>query len=134
VHLITAGQVRLNEGFAEHDDDGPRAYISPRVFDQLRTAPKGRWNTTKLIALADELDACVQAGHVYASHAVLRALLDHVPPLFGQPSFSAVASNHSWGRTDKRYVGRLNTFRDQGDDALMRRTLVRRRRARSAVR
>lgn len=114
---------QLAAAVAEHDDvdvAGPRAYISPRLFEQLRTAPKGRWDTTKLIALAEELDACVHAGHVYASHAVLRALLDHVPPLFSQASFSAVASNHSWGRTDKRYVGRLNTFRDQGDDALHR--------------
>ncbi|WP_038842532.1 hypothetical protein [Salinispora arenicola] len=109
-------------GVEQRIDDvpGPRVYVSPHVVDQLRTAPKGRWDTTKLIALAKELDACVQAGHVYASHAVLRALLDHVPPLFGQKTFSAVASSHSWGRTDSRYVGRLSTFRDQGDDALHR--------------
>lgn len=107
----------------EHTDGdltGIRVFLNPRVLEQLRAAPRGRWDTTKLIALAEELDACVRSGHVYASHAVLRALLDHVPPLFGFQTFSAVVSSHPWGRTDKRYVGGLSTFRDQGDDALHR--------------
>jgi hypothetical protein len=110
----------LVEEHVEGGVSGPRAYLNPRVLDQIRSAPQGRWDTTKLIALAEEVDACAQAGHVYASHAVLRALLDHVPPLFGYQTFSAVVSSHPWGRTDKRYVGRLSTFRDQGDDALHR--------------
>ncbi|SCL38826.1 hypothetical protein GA0070624_6352 [Micromonospora rhizosphaerae] len=97
-----------------------RAYINPRVLDQLREASGASWDTTKLVALAEELDACVQAGHVYASHAVLRALLDHVPPLFGQKSFAAVVSSHAWAKTDAKYLGRLSTFRDQADDALHR--------------
>lgn len=57
---------------------------------------------------------------MYASHAVLRALIDHVPPLFGQKSFAAVVSSHAWTRTDTNYLRKLMTFRDQGDDALHR--------------
>lgn len=97
-----------------------RTYINPRVLDQLREAAQRFWDTTKLVALAEELDACVQAGHVYASHAVLRALLDHVPPLFGQKAFAGVASSHPWGKTDKSYMRRLSIFRDEADDALHR--------------
>lgn len=74
---------------------GSGTYINPRVLDQLRESRGAPWDTTKLVALAEELDACVQAGHVYASHAVLRALDDHVPPLFGQESFAAVVSSHA---------------------------------------
>jgi hypothetical protein len=108
------------EEHVENEAPLPRTYISPRVLGQLRASPNSQWDTTKLIALAEELDACVRSGHVYASHAVLRAILDHVPPLFGQNTFSAVASSHSWGRTDSRYITRLRAFRDQGDDALHR--------------
>jgi hypothetical protein len=95
-------------------------YIKPQLLEQLLAAQGSGWDTTKLVDLVQELDACVRAGHVYASHAVLRAFLDHVPPLFGQKGFAAVVSNHSWGQTDSRYMKRLGTFRDQADDALHR--------------
>lgn len=97
-----------------------RAYINPVVLAELRQSIGASWDTSKLVALAEELDACFQAGHVYASHAVLRALLDHVSPLFGQRGFAAVVSSHPWGQTDSRYLKKLGTFRDQGDDALHR--------------
>jgi hypothetical protein len=97
-----------------------RSYVKPVLLEQLVAVHGSRWDTTKLVALVQELDACVRVGHVYASHAVLRALLDHVPPVFGQQGFAAVASNHSWGKTDARYMKALRGFRDQADDALHR--------------
>jgi len=97
-----------------------RAYLNPKVLDQLRGIEGAAWDTSKLIALADELDTCVRTGCVFAAHAVLRTLLDHVPPLFGQKTFAGVASSHPWGKTDGRYLNRLNSFRTQGDDALHR--------------
>ncbi|MFG1955030.1 hypothetical protein [Micromonospora sp. NPDC048830] len=96
------------------------AYINPLALEQLRECAGTGWDTTKLVALAEELDACWRAGHVYAAHTVLRALLDHVPPLFGQKGFAAVASSHPWEKTDSNYLRRLSAFRDQADDALHR--------------
>jgi hypothetical protein len=75
--------------------------------------------TTKLANLAVELESNCGSGNVYAAHAVLRATLDHTPPLFGQKSFDSVASNCQ-GRTDKKYLQQLEHFRSQGDDALHR--------------
>ncbi len=102
------------------DEPGTRSYINPRILDQLREVSNTAWDTTKLVALSEELEACMRSRHVFASHAVLRALLDHVPPLFRQASFAAVVSSHSWSRTDKNYLRTLNTFRNQADDALHR--------------
>ena len=70
--------------------------------------------------LLDELNGTYRAEDVYAPHMLLRAVLDHVPPLFGQPHFAGVVSTHGWGWTDRRYMQRLATFRDQADDALHR--------------
>jgi hypothetical protein len=75
---------------------------------------------SKLLGLIDELNDNYARSNTYASHALLRAILDHVPPILGCPDFAAVASNYSWGRTDKRYMKNLTDFRDQADDALHR--------------
>ncbi|MGS2615112.1 hypothetical protein ACVCAH_11385 [Micromonospora sp. LZ34] len=121
-HVVTASfQGTAVAGPVQPDEVPPGgAYINPRALEQLREPAGTGWDTTKLVALAEELDACVRAGHVYAAHAVLRALLDHVPPLFGQKRFAAVVSSHPWGKTDTNYLRRLSTFRDQADDALHR--------------
>ena len=75
---------------------------------------------TKLLRLINELNDNCARGHAYAAHALLRAILDHIPPMLGCASFAAVASNHRWSRTDKGYMSRLLDFRLQADDALHR--------------
>ncbi len=96
------------------------SYIDERIFDLIKQAHGGRWDCTKLLVLLRELDDNYRAGNAYAAHALLRALLDHVPPLFGQSSFTQVVNNYPWGRTDGRYVKRLAAFRDQADDVMHR--------------
>jgi hypothetical protein len=52
--------------------------------------------------------------------ALLRAILDHIPPLLGYADFKAATNNHSWSRTDRGYARRLLDFKLQADDALHR--------------
>jgi hypothetical protein len=96
-------------------------YVNPLVLGSLRdAATAAALDLSKLIALVQELDGTYQAGFIYAPHAILRAILDHIPPIFGQPNFAAVANNHQWGVTDRKYMRRLEAFREQADDALHR--------------
>ena len=67
-----------------------------------------------------ELDDNFARDNAYAAHALLRAILDHIPPMLGCASFTAVANNYPWTRTDKGYVRRLLDFRLQADDVLHR--------------
>ncbi|GIJ12187.1 hypothetical protein ACFFMR_32775 [Micromonospora andamanensis] len=103
-----------------HSPEEAGSYIDERIFDLIKQANGRRWDCTKFLVLLRELDDNCRAGNAYAAHALLRALLDHVPPLFGQSSFAQVANNHPWGRTDGRYVKRLVAFRDQADDVMHR--------------
>lgn len=57
-------------------------------------------DVSKLLALINELNDNYQDERTYATHALLRAILDHVPPILGQPSFTAVVNNYPWTRTD----------------------------------
>ena len=74
----------------------------------------------KLARLVAELNDNHSRGNAYAAHALLRALLDHIPPLLGCRDFTMAANNYPWGRTDKSYAHRLQDFKLQADDALHR--------------
>jgi len=96
-------------------------YVNQQIIDDIRAADgRGQFNVAKLLKLIEELNDNYERRNSYATHALLRAILDHVPPILGQPDFNAVANNFAWGRTDKRYLKKLADFRDQADDALHR--------------
>ena len=96
-------------------------YVDQQVIDAIR-AKEGTsaLNVTKLLKLIGELNDNYARRNTYASHTLLRGLLDHIPPILGQPHFDAVVSNYRWTKTDKKYLQQLAAFRAQGDDALHR--------------
>jgi len=97
------------------------AYVDDVTIDGVVQAAEAvRLSTDKLAALLKELNDNYSRGNSYACHALLRAVLDHVPPMFGFQSFEQVANSFPWGRTDRRYMRRLVDFRLQADDALHR--------------
>jgi hypothetical protein len=97
------------------------SYVDEKVSKAIRAKDgQGKFDVTKLLALVDELNDNYASGHAYASHALLRAVLDHVPPILDCREFAAVANNFSWGQSDKKYIKRLEDFRAQADDALHR--------------
>jgi hypothetical protein len=56
-------------------------------------------------------------------HALLRAILDHVPPLLECSDFTAAVNNYRWNRTDRSYMRKLLDFKLQADDVLHRQIL-----------
>jgi hypothetical protein len=101
---------------------GQRAnYIDEQVIASFEESAKAHhFDHTKLLRLIGELNDNYGRGNAYAAHALLRAILDHIPPMLGCASFTAVASNYRWSRTDKAYMRRLIDFRVQADDVLHR--------------
>ncbi|MER5887009.1 hypothetical protein ABT160_24560 [Streptomyces sp. NPDC001941] len=97
----------------------PGPYVSEGLLFDLE-AKDTALRVDKLLALARELNDNHAGGNPYACQMLLRAILDHVPPVFGQAKFSGVVSNVSWGQTDKAYVKKLAEFRNPADDVLHR--------------
>ncbi|MBO0771678.1 MAG: hypothetical protein J2P35_09490 [Actinobacteria bacterium] len=97
------------------------SYVDPHVSASMvaRTEALGL-DSSKLVRLLAELNDNDSRGNAYAAHALLRAVLDHIPPLLGCSDFKAAASNYSWSRTDKSYARRLLDLKLQADDALHR--------------
>jgi hypothetical protein len=100
------------------------AYVLSETINRLRELQTGliaeRYRPDKLIQLLEELDGCFRLKYAFASHALLRAVMDHVPPVFGCKSFDQVASNLSCSATDKKYLRVLLTFKNQADDVMHR--------------
>jgi hypothetical protein len=96
-------------------------YVDPQVSANLAARAKAvGLDSGKLTRLVAELNDNYTRGNAYACHALLRAILDHIPPLLGCHDFQAVANNYSWSRTDHSYARRLLDFKLQADDALHR--------------
>ncbi|HET9897617.1 MAG TPA: hypothetical protein VFQ44_22025 [Streptosporangiaceae bacterium] len=96
-------------------------YIDERIAEAIEAkAATSTFDVGKLLALIRELNANYLGERTYAAHALLRAILDHIPPLLGQPNFVAVVNNYQWTRTDKGYLQRLLNCKMQADDALHR--------------
>ena len=98
---------------------------APYVDEKLRAAIQAKselcqLDCTKLLQLIDEVNDNCARQNAYAAHALMRAILDHVPPILGCATFSEVVSNYAWSQTDKRYVKKLFDFKLQGDDVLHR--------------
>ncbi|WP_328911659.1 MULTISPECIES: hypothetical protein [unclassified Streptomyces] len=97
-------------------------YVKEALIEELvELDGAGRFFTDKLVRQCRELNFNYQHEQPFSCHALLRAIIDHVPPVFGVAGFAQVASNVT-GRTktDKDYLKKLQDFRTQGDDVLHR--------------
>lgn len=77
------------------------SYIDQTRMDQLSAINSQEYDLTRLIELCKELNICY-ANESYLAVAMLtRALLDHVPPIFGVSTFSEVANSYKGLRSFK---------------------------------
>lgn len=110
-------------GFAQSKPVTPTAdYVHPDVVAAIEAKMSAtRFNCEKLLQLIAELNDNYAHEKTYSSHAILRAILDHVPPIFGFDDFKEAANNYGWGsRNDKNYMTRLVEFKTQAHDVLHR--------------
>jgi hypothetical protein len=116
-----ARQTVVSEAQVSRTPPSGSGYIQERVVSALgERAQEGTFDFGKLLRLVVELNVCYEARLSYATHMLIRAIIDHVPPLLGHTSFASVASQYAWSQTDRNYIRHLKDFRAQADDALHR--------------
>ncbi|MBU4210475.1 hypothetical protein KKC08_00690 [Patescibacteria group bacterium] len=96
-----------------------RGYVKGEVVG-LFLKKQDPFNYKKLLSLLNELNVSYRNNYPYTTSALIRAILDHIPPLLGQVNFNGVVNNHRWGTTDKSYLRKLLSFKDIADDGLHR--------------
>jgi hypothetical protein len=95
------------------------AYVDSQRIGELRSVRSQEFDLTKLIQLCEELNRTYGAGCYLATVMLLRAILDHVPPIFDCQSFAQISSNYKGGRSFKEAMASLeNSSRRIADGCL----------------
>ena len=64
--------------------------ILPSVIDQIQQTSSSDLDTTVLVRLCKEINSCFSHGNIVATALTMRAVLNYVPPVFGQETFEQV--------------------------------------------
>lgn len=73
------------------------AYVHPDRVRELNALRSANFDLIKLIRLLEELNLSYRNGCYLATAMLLRAILDHVPPIFNKRTFAEVANNYPEG-------------------------------------
>lgn len=95
-------------------------YVDAGLISGLSAVRDCPLDTRKLVALLSELNVNYAAGQPYACLMLIRAIMDHVPPIFGHDSYSNIVDQLKLARTDKNYLTQLLKSRFLSDDVLHR--------------
>ncbi|MEU9413575.1 hypothetical protein AB0E08_48895 [Streptomyces sp. NPDC048281] len=113
------------ESPASEPEPSTPVYVDELLIKELETnGATSQWDVTKLVQLLRELNSNFAAENAYSCLALLRATLDHIPPVLNASDFDQAASNFKWGKsnksTDRAYALKLKDARALGDDVLHR--------------
>lgn len=87
-----------------------RQLIESSRIAELRALSHPSFDCSRLISLCSELCECSARGNVHASIMLTRAILDHVPPIFGCKNFTEVANNYRGESSFKKAMCHLEAF------------------------
>jgi len=94
--------------------------VSRSRLNELRKIQNSLFDCTRLICLCEELNECAAGERVHAVIFLTRAILDHIPPIFGCDTFVQVASNYSGnGKSFRKSTERLEKQSRQVADRLL---------------
>ncbi|MEA2692707.1 MAG: hypothetical protein QOJ16_2094 [Acidobacteriota bacterium] len=73
------------------------AFVDAERLDGLAALAPSQLDVSRLIRLCEEVNICFRCQCFHAVAFLTRAVLDHIPPLFGYQTFAEVANNYSVG-------------------------------------
>lgn len=93
--------IKRTEGFDTQVVSNEKKFIPPYIetdqISSLRKVTSDEWDLKKLIKLCEEINSNYENKNYYSVGILVRAVLDHVPPIFGFKFFSEVANNYKSG-------------------------------------
>jgi len=96
--------------------DGERLFVSHSRIAELLSINSNKYDMTKLVWFCDQINRCYRSGAFAGILFIGRAIIDHIPPIFGYRAFDQVVSNYPFERSVKRSLERLqNDLRDIAD-------------------
>jgi hypothetical protein len=80
-----------------------QSYVDPVRLAEIEALPSTKWDFSRLVQLCRELNAAYANGHYITTAAVVRIIMDHVPPLFGFSDFDQLAANYGGPKVHKSF-------------------------------
>ena len=84
------------------------SYVDNARIQELRLIDSEIVDLSKLISICEELNKCYANDCFFAVAMLVRAIVDHVPPIFGATSFSEVISSYKGSRSFKESMNNLD--------------------------
>lgn len=94
-------------------------YISHERIAQLKNLKSTEHDFKKLIRICEEINISYNLDCFYSTGNLLRSVIDHVAPIFGQKTFSEVANNYSGPRSFKESMQILDNSMRKISDAFL---------------
>jgi hypothetical protein len=93
-------------------------YVDPSRLAEIRSVSSNSWDFKRLAQMCDELNAAYENKNYISVAMLVRAIIDHVPPVFNKTNFREVANNYG-GHSFKGSMKHLNeSMRKIGDSYL----------------
>jgi hypothetical protein len=94
-------------------------FINQERILTLESLVSEKFDFTRLIAICSEINCSAKNKNYFALGMLIRALIDHVPPIFEQRTFKELASNYAAGKSAKKTFTNLeNSSRNISDGIL----------------
>jgi len=71
------------------------AFLDFGVFQEIKVIKSQQFDTSKLVRMCEELNDCYGRSNYISSILLLRAIINHIPPVFGKETFAQVVANSS---------------------------------------
>lgn len=81
-----------------------RTYVDIQRIKELKSITNQKFDLARLIRLCEEINVAYQYDCFMTVAMGVRAIIDHVPPIFDKSSFHAVASNYSGSKSFKESI------------------------------
>jgi len=109
---VTYEYIRDNEfGYLEESGtislSNENGYVNKSRINELKSLTKTDFDLTKLIRCCEELNLCSKNECLFSIVMLVRAIIDHIPPIFQKISFNEVANNHGT-KSFKESMSHLN--------------------------
>lgn len=84
-------------------------YVHQSRIKELAAIELKTFDLIKLIQFCNELNSSRRDGNLFSIIILCRAIIDHVPPIFGMKTFNEVANNYAGSKSFKESMERLNS-------------------------
>ena len=107
--------VQQNNENIQEENEG-LDFIDQTRINELETIQSDDFDLVKLIALCRELNLSYSKGSNFSVAMLTRAIMDHIPPIFGFNTFREILNNYATTRSFKESMEHLENSSNQNQE------------------